>query len=292
MGALRFGGFGVSTRPARDPSARGVLPRRARTGWRKTRRVPVAALPAKRRARKTLLPKSEKGPLQLPLPGTRNVYVRPPRKDSGRPEPLHRARRRSRARPAPGRAPARHRLRHGPALQSASPVRDDTEPGDARTPKGAGHYSGSSAAPATTRSASARWSATEGLQDRVHVLGRVEGVSEVYEWCDVLVHLTGLDAFPSVPMEAMMHEKPVITNVDSCGARELVFDGENGLVVKDSYEFAAALRRYAKDPALRERHGRSGRSFVKENLSVPLLRNQMQRVLRETVSSGKARVGG
>ncbi|MBA4116275.1 MAG: glycosyltransferase family 4 protein [Rubrobacter sp.] len=132
----------------------------------------------------------------------------------------------------------------------------------------------------------------KGLQGRVHVLGRVEGVSEVYEWCDVLVHLTGLDALPSVPMEAMMHTKPVITNVDSCGTRELVFDGENGLVVRDSYEFAAALGRYAKDPTLRERHGRSGRSFVEENLSVPLLRNQMQRVLRETVSSGKSRTGG
>lgn len=127
----------------------------------------------------------------------------------------------------------------------------------------------------------------EGLQDRMHVLGRVEGVSEVYEWCDVLVHLSGLDALPSVPMEAMMHEKPVITNADSCGTRELVFDGENGLVVKDSYEFAAALRCYANDPALRERHGWAGRSFVKENLSIPLLRDQMQRVLRETVSSGK-----
>ena len=125
----------------------------------------------------------------------------------------------------------------------------------------------------------------EGLSERVSVLGRVEGVSEVYEWCDVLVHLTGLDAFPSVPMEAMMHEKPVVTNADSCGTRELVFDGENGLVVRDGHEFAAALRRYAQDPDLRERHGWAGRSFVEENLSVNILRGEMQRVLIEIAYS-------
>lgn len=104
----------------------------------------------------------------------------------------------------------------------------------------------------------------EGLSDRVRVLGRVEGVSEVYEWCDVLVHLTGLDAFPSVPMEAMMHDKPVVTNADSCGTREMVFDEENGIVVRDGPEFATALRRYARDPGLRERHGRAGRSHRAE----------------------------
>ena len=118
-----------------------------------------------------------------------------------------------------------------------------------------------------------------GLEERLIVPGRVEAIGGAYEWCDVLVYLTRLDAFPNVPMEAMMHEKPVITNADSHGTREQVFDGVNGLVVNDADGLAAALRVYARDPELRRRHGRAGRSLVEERFSVPAQRRAMRRAL-------------
>ncbi|MGB3680996.1 MAG: glycosyltransferase family 4 protein [Rubrobacteraceae bacterium] len=120
----------------------------------------------------------------------------------------------------------------------------------------------------------------KGLEDRVHLLGRVEDVSGLYEWCDVLVHLTRMDAFPNVPMEAMLYEKPVITNSDSCGTREQVRDGENGRIV-DAASFVSALKDYAEDPALRKRHGRAGREFVREHFSVEAQRPAMKRALNE-----------
>ena len=128
-----------------------------------------------------------------------------------------------------------------------------------------------------------------GLEGRLVAPGRVEDIGSAYEWCDVLVYLTRLDAFPNVPMEAMMREKPVITNADSHGVREQVFDGVNGVVVNDADELAAALRAYAHDPALRERHGRAGRLLVEERFSVAAQRRAMEETLGKLLAVPKER---
>lgn len=124
-----------------------------------------------------------------------------------------------------------------------------------------------------------------GIEERLLVPGRVEAIGGAYEWCDVLVYLTRLDAFPNVPMEAMMHEKPVIANADSHGTREQVVNGVNGLVVQGADELVAALRLYAHDPELRRRHGRAGRALVEERFSVEAQRRAMRRAL-ETLFDG------
>ena len=121
----------------------------------------------------------------------------------------------------------------------------------------------------------------KGLEHRVRLLGRVENVSGAYEWCSAPVHRRRIDAFPNTPMEAMAHGKPVITNTESCGTREQVFDGENGFVVEDAASFVAALRAYAADPGLRERHGRAGRRLIEGEFSVETQRSKMRRALEE-----------
>ncbi len=126
-----------------------------------------------------------------------------------------------------------------------------------------------------------------GLDERVRMLGRVENVSAAYEWCSVLVHPTRMDAFPNVPMEAMAHGKPVITNADSCGTREQVFDGGNGFVVEDAGSFLAALRAYAANPKLRERHGRAGKLLVERKFSVEAQRRAMRHALERMVSRAR-----
>jgi glycosyltransferase involved in cell wall biosynthesis len=121
----------------------------------------------------------------------------------------------------------------------------------------------------------------KGLRERVHILGQVEGIRDMYEWSHLLVHLTRMETLGNVVMEAMMCGKPVITNPDSCGVRELVFDGENGFVVKDAPTLLAALRAYMESPALRDRHGAAGRSLIEANFSVDASRREMERVLKE-----------
>ena len=120
-----------------------------------------------------------------------------------------------------------------------------------------------------------------GLKGRVSLLGKVSGVRGLYEWSDALVHLSRLDGFPNVPMEAFLLGKPVIANEDSCGTRELVFDGETGFVVDSPASFARALRAYAADPGLAGHHADAGRELTEQRFSVAVQRRAMRAALEE-----------
>lgn len=117
------------------------------------------------------------------------------------------------------------------------------------------------------------------LEHRIHILGWVINMDYVYDWCDVLIHLTKMDSFPNATMEAMMHEKPVITNEDSCGTREQIFDGLNGFVVKDADGFLKAIRSYYENTALRISQGKAGKLLIKNNFSIPVQKQRMQKTL-------------
>jgi glycosyltransferase involved in cell wall biosynthesis len=119
------------------------------------------------------------------------------------------------------------------------------------------------------------------LEHRIHILGWVTNMDYVYNWCDVLIHLTKMDSFPNATMEAMMHEKPVITNEDSCGTREQIFDGLNGFVVKDADGFLKAIRSYSENPGLRISHGRAGKLLTEKKFSVSVQKQRMQEALDE-----------
>lgn len=119
-----------------------------------------------------------------------------------------------------------------------------------------------------------------GLQERVHLVGYLNHIGSAYAECDVLVHLTRMDAFPNVIIEAMMYKKPVIINADSCGAREQVFDNENGFVCSDIDEFISALKSYFIDPDLRARHGSVGRAFVCREFTVEEQSKRMLKALK------------
>ncbi len=123
------------------------------------------------------------------------------------------------------------------------------------------------------------WVAARDLSHRVHVAGHVEGLAPYYDWCHALVHLTRLDAFPNVTMEALTHARPVITNADSCGTREQVRDGESGFVVEDAAGFVQALGAYASSPALRARHAANGKRFVEDAFCVAAQRTRMKSAL-------------
>ena len=120
-----------------------------------------------------------------------------------------------------------------------------------------------------------------GLEKRILVPGWVDGMENLYQWSDVLVHLTRIEAFPNVTMEAMMHEKPVITNAGSCGTLEQVFDFLNGFVVKDKEGFLKALYSYLENPELLRKHGKAGKQFTERNFSVKIQKNAMRQALEQ-----------
>jgi len=77
------------------------------------------------------------------------------------------------------------------------------------------------------------------------------------------------DGLPTSVLEAMAMRVPVVTTAVN-GLREIVIDGDTGIVVPERQPeaLAAALRRVLLDPSLAERLGRSARRTVETKLSL------------------------
>jgi glycosyltransferase involved in cell wall biosynthesis len=81
---------------------------------------------------------------------------------------------------------------------------------------------------------------------------------------DVLLNPSITEAFGNVTLEAMACGLPVVAAA-ATGTANLVRDGETGVLVEpgDTNGYAGALDAYARDPALRARHGEAGLAFAK-----------------------------
>lgn len=80
---------------------------------------------------------------------------------------------------------------------------------------------------------------------------------------DVFFNPSITEAFGNVTLEAMACALPVVA-ATATGTTTLVRDGENGVLVEpgDAEGFADALENYARDPALRSRHGAAGLAYA------------------------------
>jgi len=115
-----------------------------------------------------------------------------------------------------------------------------------------------------------------------------EGVVEYWGWRDDMAavfaecHLVCLPSYreglPKALIEAAASGRAIVT-CDVPGCREVVDDGDNGLLVppRDSAALAAALHRLIVDPALRERMGDRGRARAVAEFSI-------QRVIADTLA--------
>jgi glycosyltransferase involved in cell wall biosynthesis len=79
-------------------------------------------------------------------------------------------------------------------------------------------------------------------------------------------------------LEAAACGRPIITT-DTPGCREIVRDGENGILVppRDAVALADAIERLVRDPLLRARMGARGRRRVEEEFSE-------ERVVEQTIA--------
>jgi lipopolysaccharide/colanic/teichoic acid biosynthesis glycosyltransferase len=97
---------------------------------------------------------------------------------------------------------------------------------------------------------------------RIHVLEHIEATA-LYRAIDIVVLPTYREGFPNVLLEAAAMRKPVVaTRVTGCV--DAVVDGTTGMLVppRDPSSLATAMRRYADDVELRERHGTAARERV------------------------------
>jgi glycosyltransferase involved in cell wall biosynthesis len=123
-------------------------------------------------------------------------------------------------------------------------------------------------------------------------LGYQEDVAPYYAAFDALVLPSANEGTPVSVIEALAAGTPVVaTRVG--GVPDVVRDGEEGFLVETGAidEVAERLGRLARDPQLRQRLGRSGRSRVLKRYAVERLLDDVDRLYRELLvaSEGAAR---
>jgi UDP-glucose:(heptosyl)LPS alpha-1,3-glucosyltransferase len=98
-----------------------------------------------------------------------------------------------------------------------------------------------------------------GVGREVRWLGVVEDVQRVYDAADAFVMASSYETFSLVTFEAAASGLAILATPVN-GVRELIRDGENGLLIStDPALLAERLRRLAGDPALRLRLGEAAR---------------------------------
>jgi glycosyltransferase involved in cell wall biosynthesis len=117
--------------------------------------------------------------------------------------------------------------------------------------------------------------------DRIRLLPAQPTGEELIAASDVVcLATTTPDPFPRAVLEAMAAGRPVAA-FDSGGTREMVIDGETGILVPtgDIDALAGALGRLARDGALRSAMGKAGAARVRERFSLEHHVDRMEALL-------------
>lgn len=106
------------------------------------------------------------------------------------------------------------------------------------------------------------------VSERVVFAGSRADVLPLLAACAVVVLPSWTEGFPLAPMEAMAVRRPVVAT-DVGGIRELVVDGETGVIVppRDSGALAQAIGSLLADGALATRLGEQGYRRLRESFS-------------------------
>lgn len=107
-----------------------------------------------------------------------------------------------------------------------------------------------------------------GMRDRITFWGDRNDVIELLARAQVGALISSQEGFGLSLIEAMSLGLPVIAS--ACGGmREIVCDGQNGLLVAagDESQLAAALEQLVSDPQLRKRMGEAGLACFRENFT-------------------------
>lgn len=135
------------------------------------------------------------------------------------------------------------------------------------------------------------------LEKYVHFYGKMtyQEVNQQYDNADVFVFTSLRDTSGNVVLEAMSHGLPVIT-LDHHGAGEMVTDETGIKIVLESYEqvlndIIKAIRFYADNPLMIEKHGRAARRRVEQVYSWQHNTETMCKVYDEILGDMNKRTG-
>jgi glycosyltransferase involved in cell wall biosynthesis len=130
---------------------------------------------------------------------------------------------------------------------------------------------------------------TAGLRDRLLHIRGIHRADALMAELDVFMLASRYEGGPYAPLEAMRAETPVVLT-DVVGNRDLVVDGESGLLVPpdDPGTLAAAVLRLLRDAELRPCLGASGRARVINQFDVRLMTARVAALYRSLGDAGGA----
>jgi glycosyltransferase involved in cell wall biosynthesis len=131
---------------------------------------------------------------------------------------------------------------------------------------------------------------TLGLEKNIIFTGLVPPaeVSRCVGIMDALMHLSLREGLPRALPQALAAAKPVVA-CDCDGAREVCLDGETGFLIHpgDLTGLKNRLLQLAGNAALREKFGRSGQNFVRENFAVEKMVDAIYNLYLKLAAAGK-----
>ncbi|WP_050032001.1 glycosyltransferase family 4 protein [Halorubrum halophilum] len=119
------------------------------------------------------------------------------------------------------------------------------------------------------------------VRRRIHALGFVDGVADLYALADIFVYVSYLDGYPRVVLEAQEAGLPVVAN-DAFGMREQVEDGESDYLIdpEESGALREAVSSLLEDPEVRRRYGERSRDRVARENAPEVVGRQLEEFLR------------
>lgn len=124
-----------------------------------------------------------------------------------------------------------------------------------------------------------------GLQDCVRLNGPTKDIGKEYAESSMLVMSSHYEGFPMVMIEAMACGLPAVCFDFKCGPRDIIVEGENGLIVPDGdiEGLAEAIVRLMEDEELRKRMGENAKRVV-ETYSEEKVMSKWIKLYEETVA--------
>ncbi len=128
-----------------------------------------------------------------------------------------------------------------------------------------------------------RYAISLGISSNVEFLGNVEHVAEHIEKASIFILASSQEGMPNALIEAMSLGIACIATDCPCGGpRELIIDGENGLLVpiKDKTAMKAAILKLLKNKELCEKIGKNA-MYVQEKYSPDVVNKAWESYLKE-----------
>lgn len=122
-----------------------------------------------------------------------------------------------------------------------------------------------------------------GIAGRVDWLGHRDDIEWVLERAAIVALASRYEGFPNVLLESLGMGAAVVATDCRSGPSEMIIHGVNGLLVPidDIEAMAAAMRRLAADPALRDRFSAKAR-LVRETYAAPVVMQRWLSLLSES----------